>query len=80
MGYEPLTYETYVYPVWANVLGWVIAGSSIAMIPGMAIYKLASTPGTLVQVRSLQSLSWLRIFFSCGNKDLFITARHLSVF
>lgn len=63
MGYEPLTYETYVYPLWANVLGWVIAGSSIAMIPGVAIYKLVTTPGTLIQVRRLQSLSWLRIFF-----------------
>jgi hypothetical protein len=50
MGYEPLTYEQYVYPVWANVLGWVIAGSSISMIPGMAVYKLATTPGTLMQV------------------------------
>jgi solute carrier family 6 dopamine transporter-like protein 3 len=52
IGYEPLTYGQYVYPVWANVLGWVIAGSSIAMIPGMAIYKLATTPGTVMQVRS----------------------------
>ena len=52
MGYQPLTYESYVYPVWANVLGWIIAGSSIAMIPGIAIYKLVVTPGTLMQVRS----------------------------
>ena len=61
MGYEPLTYESYVYPMWANALGWIIAGSSIAMIPGVAIYKLITTPGTLMQVRSWQSLSWLRI-------------------
>jgi solute carrier family 6 dopamine transporter-like protein 3 len=52
MGYQPLTYEEYVYPLWANVLGWIIAGSSIAMIPGVAIYKLVVTPGTLMQVRS----------------------------
>jgi solute carrier family 6 dopamine transporter-like protein 3 len=52
MDYEPLTYESYVYPAWANALGWFIAGSSIAMIPGVAIYKLVSTPGTLMQVRS----------------------------
>jgi solute carrier family 6 dopamine transporter-like protein 3 len=52
MGYEPLTYESYVYPMWANALGWIIAGSSIAMIPGVAIYKLITTPGTLMQVRS----------------------------
>jgi hypothetical protein len=42
-----------VYPLWANVLGWIIAGSSIAMIPGMAIYKLATTPGTFMQVGEL---------------------------
>lgn len=50
MGYEPLTYEDYVYPVWANILGWLIACSSIIMIPGIAIYKIMSTPGSIVQV------------------------------
>jgi solute carrier family 6 dopamine transporter-like protein 3 len=52
IGYEPLTYEEYVYPVWANVLGWIIAGSSILMIPGTAVYKLVTTPGTFMQVSS----------------------------
>ena len=51
MGYEPLTYEDYVYPLWANVLGWFIASSSVAMIPGIAIYKIIVTPGTFCQVR-----------------------------
>jgi hypothetical protein len=50
VGYEPLTYEQYVYPVWANVLGWIIAGSSIIMIPGTAVFKLVTTPGTFMQV------------------------------
>lgn len=50
MGYEPLTYEDYVYPLWANVMGWLIASSSIIMIPGVAIYKIIVTPGTFVQV------------------------------
>lgn len=50
MGYEPLTYEDYVYPVWANILGWLIATSSIAMIPGIAIYKIIITPGNFIQV------------------------------
>lgn len=51
MGYEPLRYENYVYPAWANTLGWSIAGSSMIMIPAIAIYKLITTPGTLRQVR-----------------------------
>lgn len=50
MGYEPLTYENYEYPVWANIFGWLIACSSVAMIPGIAFYKLAITPGTLLEV------------------------------
>ena len=53
MGYEPLTYEDYVYPVWANVIGWLIALSSVAMIPGVAIYKIIITPGTFAQVKKL---------------------------
>ncbi|XP_020296597.1 sodium-dependent dopamine transporter, partial [Pseudomyrmex gracilis] len=48
MGYEPLSYEDYVYPVWANILGWLIACSSIVMIPGMAIYKISVTPGCFI--------------------------------
>ncbi|EZA56881.1 sodium-dependent dopamine transporter isoform X4 [Ooceraea biroi] len=49
IGYEPLSYEDYVYPVWANILGWLIACSSVIMIPSIAIYKLCSTPGSFIQ-------------------------------
>ncbi|KAJ1521895.1 hypothetical protein ONE63_002232 [Megalurothrips usitatus] len=58
MGYEPLTYDDYVYPAWANVLGWVIAGSSVAMIPGVAAFKLATTPGTLWQRLCYLTTPW----------------------
>ncbi|XP_067010554.1 sodium-dependent dopamine transporter isoform X2 [Anabrus simplex] len=58
IGYEALTYEQYVYPVWANVLGWFIAGSSIAMIPGVAIFKLLTTPGTFVQRMKFLTTPW----------------------
>lgn len=50
VGYEPLSYEDYVYPGWANVLGWCIAGTSVAMIPAVAIIKILQTPGTFLQV------------------------------
>ncbi|XP_076253232.1 sodium-dependent dopamine transporter [Rhynchophorus ferrugineus] len=43
--YEPLTYEDYVYPTWANVIGWLITGSSVIMIPAVAIIQFATTPG-----------------------------------
>lgn len=63
MGYEPLSYEGYVYPVWANILGWLIACSSIVMIPGMAIYKICSTPGSFLQVSSFYYI----YNFECDN-------------
>jgi solute carrier family 6 dopamine transporter-like protein 3 len=50
LGYEPLTYEGYVYPAWANVLGWIIAGSSVAMIPAVALYQYLNTSGTGLEV------------------------------
>ncbi|XP_035709046.1 sodium-dependent dopamine transporter [Folsomia candida] len=46
---EPLQIHEYVYPQWANVLGWGITCSSIAWIPGMALYKLAVTKGTFME-------------------------------
>uniref|UniRef100_A0A3Q2DB09 Uncharacterized protein n=1 Tax=Cyprinodon variegatus TaxID=28743 RepID=A0A3Q2DB09_CYPVA len=52
--YQPLTFNRwYVYPSWAYVLGWVLALSSILLVPGWAFYKLATGKGTLRQVRQL---------------------------
>ena len=53
--YEPLTYEGYVYPAWANILGWAITGSSVIMIPAVAIIQFLLTPGCCSKVRVLQS-------------------------
>lgn len=50
LGYEPLSYEDYTYPTWANILGWVIAGSSVIMIPIVAIYKFLTTSGSCYRV------------------------------
>ncbi|CAG7711382.1 unnamed protein product [Allacma fusca] len=58
LSYEPLKYDDYVYPHWANVLGWLIASSSVAMIPGMAIYKIIVTPGTLRQRLKILTTPW----------------------
>lgn len=55
IGYEPLSYEDYIYPTWANVLGWCIAGSSMIMIPLMAFYKLLVTPGSFRQVSAFSA-------------------------
>lgn len=42
INYEPLSHGDYVYPSWANGLGWFIAISSMSMIPLMATYKVIS--------------------------------------
>ena len=52
--YEPLTYNRwYVYPAWAYVLGWMLALSSILLVPGWALYKLGTGTGNISQVRQL---------------------------
>ncbi|KAF7219401.1 sodium- and chloride-dependent GABA transporter 2 [Nothobranchius furzeri] len=48
--YQPLTFNRwYVYPSWAYVLGWIMALSSILLVPGWAIYKLGTGTGALSQ-------------------------------
>lgn len=39
-----------VAPAWATALGWLLALSSVSLLPIWAIYALATTPGTLQQV------------------------------
>uniref|UniRef100_A0A673BRA1 Transporter n=1 Tax=Sphaeramia orbicularis TaxID=375764 RepID=A0A673BRA1_9TELE len=52
--YQPLTFNRwYVYPAWAYTVGWVLALSSILLVPGFALYKLSTGTGTLSQVRQI---------------------------
>ncbi|XP_023666958.1 sodium-dependent dopamine transporter [Paramormyrops kingsleyae] len=43
--FNPPNYGSYVFPMWANMLGWCIALSSMAMVPLYAIYKFCTLPG-----------------------------------
>ncbi|XP_037385569.1 sodium-dependent dopamine transporter [Talpa occidentalis] len=45
--FRPPHYGTYIFPEWANTLGWTIAASSMSMVPIYAAYKFCSLPGTL---------------------------------
>ncbi|XP_063350213.1 sodium- and chloride-dependent GABA transporter 2-like [Pelmatolapia mariae] len=48
--YQPLTFNRwYIYPSWAYVLGWILALSSILLVPGWALYRLGTGTGTLSQ-------------------------------
>jgi len=50
--YEPLEYDTYVYPWWANLLGWTMALSSILCMPVLALAGFLFTSGTPREVSS----------------------------
>ncbi|XP_069913023.1 sodium-dependent dopamine transporter [Oryctolagus cuniculus] len=44
--FRPPRYGAYIFPDWANALGWAIAVSSMAMVPIYAAYKFCSLPGS----------------------------------
>ena len=48
--HQPLQYNEYHYPAWAELVGWGLAMSSIIMIPLVAVLQLCKTPGTLKEV------------------------------
>ncbi|XP_075682884.1 sodium-dependent dopamine transporter [Rhinoderma darwinii] len=44
--YSSPKYGNYIFPEWANVIGWLLASSSMAMVPIYAIYKFCTLPGS----------------------------------
>uniref|UniRef100_A0A8C7ZVU0 Transporter n=1 Tax=Oryzias sinensis TaxID=183150 RepID=A0A8C7ZVU0_9TELE len=40
--FNPPNYGSYMFPPWANMLGWCLAMSSMTMVPLYAIYKLCT--------------------------------------
>uniref|UniRef100_A0A8D0WD05 Transporter n=1 Tax=Sus scrofa TaxID=9823 RepID=A0A8D0WD05_PIG len=47
INFKPLTYDDYIFPLWANWVGWGIAGSSMVLVPSYVVYKFLSTRGSL---------------------------------
>ncbi|XP_041948197.1 sodium- and chloride-dependent GABA transporter 1 [Alosa sapidissima] len=47
--FKPARYEDYVYPPWAQGVGWVIALASIIWIPLAAIHTLWVLPGSFME-------------------------------
>ncbi|PIK54916.1 putative sodium- and chloride-dependent GABA transporter 2 [Apostichopus japonicus] len=46
--YQPATYgEDYYYPVWGNIIGWILAIISMHWLPSYALYLFLITPGSL---------------------------------
>nr|XP_039267606.1 sodium- and chloride-dependent betaine transporter-like isoform X2 [Styela clava] len=47
--YSPLKMGNYVYPWWANLIGWMLSVSVVASIPFIAIKTMWRAPGSLKQ-------------------------------
>lgn len=61
--YKPLAYDkNYIYPGWANGIGWCLALSSILCMPVVAIVRLAITKGTLFEVRKAEMLAIRKLY------------------
>uniref|UniRef100_H2Y7N3 Transporter n=1 Tax=Ciona savignyi TaxID=51511 RepID=H2Y7N3_CIOSA len=45
--YKPLKIGDYVYPDWANAIGWLMCLSSCICVPACAVYQLMKHPGNL---------------------------------
>lgn len=50
--FKPARYGDYVFPPWAQGVGWVIALGSIIWIPLGAVHTLWVLPGSLMKVSS----------------------------
>ena len=50
INYERFKYKDYVYPWWGELLGWLMALSSMLIIPIYAVYKIFTTDGTIKEV------------------------------
>lgn len=48
--HEPLRYNDYLYPSWAEWIGWGLALSSILMIPIFMVSQLLKASGTFKEV------------------------------
>ena len=40
IGYKGNSYDEYVYPSWANALGWLLTMSSVLMVPLVILWRL----------------------------------------
>ena len=53
--FEPIAYGEYVFPPWANAIGWFLALFSMLMIPGTILFKLCKAEGSLAEVKLVTS-------------------------
>ncbi|XP_014677035.1 PREDICTED: sodium- and chloride-dependent glycine transporter 1-like [Priapulus caudatus] len=62
--YKPASYGDYVYPDWANALGWIIAFVPISATPILAIYKLYKIRHSSQPIFQVWGDAAVQIFFA----------------
>uniref|UniRef100_A0A674NT74 Transporter n=1 Tax=Takifugu rubripes TaxID=31033 RepID=A0A674NT74_TAKRU len=67
--FKPARYEDYVFPPWAQGIGWVIAMASIIWIPLAAFHTLWLLPGSFMQVIYLLFCFALSCIFTETNSS-----------
>lgn len=78
--YEPPTYHNgdYIYPWWAEAIGWGIASLSLICIPAFAVYVLVRADGvTFAEVRHV-SLTLIGFPLSPQGRSSIYLSIHLS--
>ena len=43
IGYQGNSYDDYIYPSWANALGWLLTMSSVLMVPLVILWRLGAS-------------------------------------
>ena len=73
-------YGDYVFPCWADGLGWMLTLTSVLCIPAVAVYKLCTTPsdGTFIQV-SLTKMCLLSVLSENIVENLELNFRFLAL-
>lgn len=67
--FNPPNYGSYMFPPWANMVGWCLAISSMTMVPLYAIYKLCTLPGKFCDV-SLNSWPTCLMLSECDDSPV----------
>ena len=59
-----ITYAKYKYPLWAEVLGYFMAGLQIIYIPGYVVFRISKETGSLKEVKPREIV----LESICGSK------------
>uniref|UniRef100_A0A4W5RZQ2 Transporter n=1 Tax=Hucho hucho TaxID=62062 RepID=A0A4W5RZQ2_9TELE len=70
--WKVMTYETYTYPTWSMVMGWLMVVCSVIWIPIMFGIKMHLAPGTFIQTFTVAALPAKDIYCSFPpTKDIY---------